>query len=232
MNMSTLSKSLVVLAALGLSQALCYGKTIVNTNFAKGSFTKLGWRPTGSWDIFKYKVAKNNPGRVARYPANPPSDGTLTKKFSVIKNPKSLRLSVDLGWGWGNANQGSDAAGFMLLDSQGNGYAFAVHRTVASWSVQWAKVTNFVPPAQWNWAPMAISATIPSILAGGGLQHVVVTRDAKGQWTFSSKHWNEGKGAKVSFTDTTTTAFDRIVLFGWKNFDDECYNHVLLKVSK
>lgn len=232
MNVPTLSKTFFILIALGCSHALCQAKTIINNSFSKGTFTKLGWKPAGQWDIFKYKASKHNPGWVARFSANTPSAGTLTKKFLAVKNPKHLTLSVDLGWGWGNANQGSDAAGFMLLNSNGNGYAFAVHRTIATWAVQWAKVTNDVPPATWNWAPKSINATIKPILSGGGLQHVVVTRNAAGKWTFSSKHWNTGKGAKVAFRDNTTKSFSKIVLFGWKNFDDECYNHITLMVAK
>ena len=233
MKVLTIIRPLFVLVVLGLGQSLCQGKTMVNTTFSpKNTFAKLGWKPAGAWNIFKYKTSKKNPGWLARFPANPPSDGTLTKKFPVVKNPRQLTLSVDLGWGWGASNQSSDADGFMLVNAQGNGYAFAVHRTQATWAVQWAKVVNYVAPAQWNWSPRTIDAGIPSVLDGGGLEHVVVTRNAKGHWAFSCKTWNNNAGGKVTFKSTATQSFSKIILLGWKNFDDEVYNHVVLKVKK
>ena len=233
MKRSNLSKTLMVILTLSVAPALCHAKTIVHTNFgSKRTFAALGWRPAGNWNIFKYKVAKNNPGWVARYPANPPANGTLTYKFKAVKNPKKLLLSVDVGWGWGGANMGSDSVGFQLLDSQGNGYVFVVCRTIAGWAVQWGKVANFVSPATLNWAPKPIDATIPSILDGGGMEHLEVTRTADGHWVFSSKDWNKGAGGKFAFTDTTTTSFSRIVLLGTTNVDDQDYNNVVLKVVK
>lgn len=233
MKLPNMVQLFFVLSAMVLGSSLCHAKTIVNSTFSpKNSFAKLGWKPTGNWDIFKYKTSKHNPGWVARFPANPPSDGTLTKKFPAVKNPKQLTLSVDLGWGWGAADQGSDADGFMLVDAHGNGYAFAVHRYHAGWAVQWAKVVNYVAPAQWNWSPRSIEAGNPSVLDGGGLEHVVVRRSATGHWTFSCKTWNNGAGGKVTFKSTTTTSFSKIILLGWKNFDDQVYNHVVLKVKK
>ena len=76
-------------------------QTIVDSDFSKGDFAKLGWTVNGAWDVYKYPEAANNPGYVARFAANKP-DGSLTKRFAPIKNPSKLTLSLAYGWGWGD----------------------------------------------------------------------------------------------------------------------------------
>lgn len=201
---------------------------VIDADFGRGDFRALGWEAKGDWDITRYPAElTNSPGAVARFAANKP-DGTLTKTFPEVKNPARLRLALDYGWGWGDAGQGADSAAFMLLDAAGNGYHFKIHRTKAKWAVQWARVAGGTPAKDHVWAPADIDASHKAVRDGGGLARVEIARDAAGNWTVGSRNWNGGGGGLVTFADTTTTAFSRLVLVGTKNFDEQLYNRVVL----
>lgn len=220
---------LVVLT--GFVPANCLAQTFIDSDFSKGDFAALGWKTKGEWDVFMYpKEAANNPGLVARFPANKP-ESSLTKTFDEIKNPKKLTLSLDYGWGWGAAGQADDSVSFMLLDPKGNGYIFVVHRTKATWAAQWAKVANEMPPKDKTWAPAEIDATHAAVRDGGGLSRLTVTRVSDGTWTITNKDWNKGAGATVVFSDATTTSFSQLVLLGTKNFDDQVFNKIVLSTG-
>ncbi|MGD0090747.1 MAG: hypothetical protein ABSE73_12575 [Planctomycetota bacterium] len=201
------------------------------SEFSKGDFAALGWQVEGAWDIFDYKAGRNNPGSVARYPAHKPA-GKLTKIFDEAKDPKRLELSLDVGWGWGDAGQGSDAVEFLLLDAQGNGYVFHVGRANANWAVQWAAVQNNEVHGDRHWAPGTIDGSHPSVRDGGGLERVTVTREGDGSWTLASKEWNKGAGGSVKFNDKTTTSFSRVVLLGAEQFDEQVFNNIVLEITK
>jgi hypothetical protein len=224
----------MTLCALVLLPAVGRAQTIIRTDFATGDFESLDWKAEGGWKIFTYRTKLNNPGAVARYPANPPvdqPDGTLTKTFDEIKSPRKLVLSIDVGWGWGKANHGN-AVAFMLVDDDGNGYVFQTNRAKADWAAQWALVKEGRAPTQKTWATEPIDGTHASIMDGGGLEHLTVTRDVKGRWTFSCKDWNDGQGGSLEFTDTTTKSFTKLVLLGAHNIDDMAFNHIVLVVDK
>jgi hypothetical protein len=222
---------LVVLAAALLGQAPCLAQTVIDADFSRGDFAELGFKAKGDWDLFLYpKKAANNPGRVARFGANKP-DGSLTKSFSEVKTPQSLALSLDYGWGWGDATQGADSISFMLLDGKDNGYAFKVHRCKAKWAVQWGRVAGGTPAKDMTWAPEDIDASHASVRDGGGLSRLTVERQPDGTWTVACKDWNKGAGAAVTFLDTTTSSFSRLVLLGTKNFDEQAFGKVVLKVK-
>lgn len=226
---TTITSALFVAATL--FPTICLGQTAIDANFSRGGFAELGWRAKGDWDVFQYpKEAAHNPGPVARFAANKPS-GSLTKTFDEIKNPSYLSLSLDYGWGWGDANQPADSVAWMLLDSHGNGYAFEVHRCKAAWAVQWAKVAKGIPDKDKTWAREKIDATHRSIRDGGGLSRVVITRDPDGLWSIHGKDWNSGDGATVRFADTTTCSFSQLVLLGTENFDDQIFNRIVLIAS-
>jgi hypothetical protein len=209
----------------------CIAETIIDSDFSQGDFARLGWQPTGDWDVFQYpKDAANIPGSLARFPANKKPDGSLTKRFKEIRNPSKLTLSLDYGWGWGDANQPADSVAFMLLDAEGDGYAFEVHRCRATWAVQWATVTGGTPAKDKTWAREEIDATHGSVRDGGGLSRLTITREADGSWTFGSRDWNQGAGAAVRFSEATTTSFSQLVLLGTHNFDDQLFNKIVLDV--
>ncbi len=127
-------------------------KPLIDTDFSRGDFAALGWKASGAWDVFTYpKTTANNPGAVARFPANKP-DGSLAKTFAEVRNPRRLQLALDYGWGWGDASQPADGVAFMLLDARGNGYVFEVHRCKARWAVQWARVADGTPAKEKIWA--------------------------------------------------------------------------------
>jgi hypothetical protein len=206
-------------------------ETVIDADFSRGSFAALGWKAKGGWDVFTYpRTIPNNPGAVARLPANKP-DGTLTKTFQEVRNPRKLTLSCDYGWGWGDDAQGADSISFMLLDVKGNGYVFKVHRCKAKWAVQWGKVAGNTPARDTTWASEEIDASHASVRTGGGLSRLTITREADASWSITSKDWNKGAGARVRFTDTTTTSFSRLVLLGTRNFDDQLFNKIVLKRS-
>jgi hypothetical protein len=224
-----------ILKAIGLTIAAGFaatpglGETIVNTDFSRGDFAAQGWKVKGGWDVYQYpKEIANNPGAVARLAARKGS-GSLTKTFAEVRNPGKLTLSLDYGWGWGDAVQAADAIAFMLLDDRGNGYVFEVHRCKAEWAVQWARVANETLPGGRNWAAEEIDASHPSVRTGGGLSRLTLTRDSDAVWTIGSKNWNKGTGATVKFLDATTRSFSRLVLLGTENFDDQLFNHIVLE---
>ncbi len=203
---------------------------VIDSDFSKGGFAALGWEARGAWDVFTHppKTA-NDPGPVARFPANK-GDGSLTKSFPEARFPPKLVLSLDYGWGWGDATQGADSVAFMLLDGKGNGYLFKVHRTKARWAVQWGKVASGALPKATTWAPVEIDASHRSVRTGGGLCRLTVAREADGAWTVTGRDWNGGAGATVRFADTTTNSFSRLVLLGTRNFDDQLFNKVVLRL--
>jgi hypothetical protein len=203
---------------------------LVDADFARGNFAALGWEAKGGWDAFTYTPKPaNDPGPVARLPANKP-EGTLTKTFPEVRNPRRLHLSLEYGWGWGDATQPADAVSFMLLDAGGNGYLFEVHRCKARWAVQWVRVAGGTPAKDHTWAAEEIDASHKSVRDGGGLARLTATREADGSWRVASPDWNGGAGGSVRFADAATTAFSRLVLVGTKNFDDQLFNKVVLTV--
>src|SRR5258708_30274583 len=144
---------------VGSAVTTCFAQTVIDADFSRGDLAALDWKAKGDWGVFTYpKESANNPGAVARFAANKP-EGSLTRTFAEIKNPKKVTLSLDYGWGWGDAGQGADAVSFMLLDSRGNGYVFEVHRVKATWAVQWARVAEGIPHNEKTWASEAIDAT-------------------------------------------------------------------------
>lgn len=216
-------------AFLTINQDSILAQTVIDSDFSQGSFDKLGWKVQGAWDVYKYpQEAKNNPGPLARFAANRP-DGSLTHSFDEVLDPRELVLSLEYGWGWGDAGQASDGASFMLLNSKGDGYLFRFHRVKARWAVQWAKVVDRVLPKDTVWATEEIDATNPSVRDGGGLIRLRITRDAGGHWMISSRDWNRGTGDAVFFTDLTTTSFSQLVLLGTQNSDEQLFNKVKLE---
>lgn len=206
----------------------CRAETLIDADFSRGSFAALDWKDAGDWDVFTYpNQPAKNPGPVARFAANKP-DGSLTKSFPEVSNPAKLSLSLDYGWGWGEAGQAADMVSFRLLDPAGNGYVFEIHRTRAKWAVQWGRVAKGQPSDEKHWAAEEIDATHAAVRDGGGLSRLTVTRDADGSWTIADKDWNRGAGARVTFTDSTTTSFSQLVLVGNRNFDEQVFNRIVL----
>ena len=215
-----------------LAHGAAGARPVVDSDFSKAEFAGDGWTVAGGWDVFTYpKEAAKNPGPVARFPANQPGDGALTRSFAEVSDPDLLVLSLDYGWGWGDAKQGADSVSFMLLDGTGDGYVFVVHRTKATWAVQWGKVSKGARAKETTWAPAEIDASHAAVRDGGGLSRLTVVREAGGTWTIGSRDWNGGAGGAVRFADATTKVFSRLVLVGTKNFDDQVFGRVVLAVS-
>src|SRR5579884_605549 len=231
MRAALIARLVMVFVILGLGRTICSAQTVINTDFSKEDFAALGWKAKGGWDVFQYpKEAANNPGLVARFAANKPA-GSLTKNFAEVKNPKKLTLSLDYGWGWGDAGQAADVVSFMLLDAKGDGYLFEVHRAKAKWAVQWGKVINSAPAKDRVWAREDIDATHAAVRDGGGLCRLTITREGDGTWIITSKDWNKGAGASMRFIDTTTTSFSHLVLLGTPNFDEQLFNKIVLDLQ-
>ena len=205
---------------------------VFSTDFSKGTFDALGWTVKGDWTIADYGADKpglaNNPGPVAKFPAKGTTDGTLTKTFGTIANPSSLTLTFDAGYGWG-AKDHSQSLQVMLLDADGNGYVFDIHRANMTWGAQWAPVAKYVHSDTLNWAPAAIDTTQPAVVNGGGLRTFTITRDSSGKWTFDSAGWT---GGPLIFTDTTTSSFSQVVLSASPNTDDLLFGKIKLEASK
>jgi hypothetical protein len=232
MKAASMARAVVLLVLAGVAPARCPAQTVIDSDFSKGDFASQGWKAEGAWDIFRYpNDSPDNPGRVARFAANKPS-GSLTKNFAALNNPHQLKLSLEYGWGWGEVGQGADSISFMLLDDKGDGYAFEVHRTKATWAVQWGKVTGGVPANEKTWASQEIDATASSLHDGGKLSRLTISREGHGGWRIAGPDWNKGAGATVLFTDATTSSFSRLVLMGTQNFDEQVFNKVVLTVPE
>ena len=190
MTLKQIAISVVSCLATLLAQTACQAKTIIDSDFSKGDFASLIWKVKGDWDVFHYPNGPaHNPGRVARLAANTP-DGSLTREFAEIKNPQSLTLSLEYGWGWGDAGQAADSISCMLLDPRGDGYIFEVHRCKAKWAVQWGTVNDGRPREGRNWAAEEIDASQAAVRDGGGMSRLTISRESDGTWVFSSKDFN------------------------------------------
>lgn len=202
-----------------------------STDFSKGAPTELGWEVKGDWAPIDYGANKpdlaKNPGTVVKFAANGKTAGTLTKKFDTITNPGSLTLTFDAGFGWGNAKH-VQSFQVMLLDADGNGYVFDVHRANATWGAQWGSVTKYGYNEPLNWASAPIDATQDSVTHGAGLRTFTITRDASGKWTFNGDGWT---GGPLTFTDTATTSFSQVVLRGFPNTDEIVFGKVKLETG-
>ena len=205
---------------------------IFNTDFSKDTFEALGWTPKGDWTIVDYAADSpaiaNKPGPVAKFAANGTTVGTLTKKFNGISNPSKLTLTFDAGYGWG-AKDHVQAIDVMLLDADGNGYLFSVHRASATWGVQWDKVTKYGHNEQLNFARSVVDTTQASVREGGGLRTFTITRDESGDWTFDGAGWT---GGPLTFTDSDITSFSQVVLCGSPNNDEILFNKIKLEAAK
>lgn len=218
----------LVIVALAISVTPSRAQTLVESDFAKGDFNALGWQVKGDWDVYRVPAeVPNPPGTVARFAANKP-DGSLSKSFAEVTGDKTLSLALDYGWGWGTADQGSDAVSFMLVDAKDDGYYFEIHRCKANWAVQWATVARGVVAKEHHWAPVEIDASYKAVRDGGGLARLSVTRAPGGQWKIGSANWNKGAGAAVEFSDSTTTTLSKVVLLGTQNFDEQIFNKVVV----
>lgn len=230
MPYATTLVGLLIFAQAACTTRPAAAKILIHADFAKGNFADLGWEPAGAWDVFTYATETGkNVGPVARFAANAP-DGTLSKSFDEVESPKKLVLSLDYGWGWGDATQPADSVGLMLLNAQDQGYVFEIHRCKATWAVQWARVEGGRLPNDKTWSREEIDASHPAIRSGGGLCRLTITREAAGNWCLACGEWNSGKGAEVRFSDGATTSFSKVVLLGTRNFDEQVYNRVVMEV--
>jgi hypothetical protein len=205
---------------------------IFASDFSKATVEESGWTPKGDWKVKDYATvnagAPNNPGPVAVFAAGGKTVGTLTKKFDAASNPASLTLTFDAGFGWG-AKEHVQSFQVMLLDADGNGYVFDVHRANATWGAQWATVSDYGYDEPLRWAPAAIDTTQESVMGGGGLRAFTITRDVGGNWTFDGAGWT---GGPLKFTDTTTSSFSQVVLRGLPNTDEVLFGKVKLEAGK
>lgn len=218
--------------------SVCHGDEIFNTKITdSSSLDSLGWTNTGqSWSLFNYESLKadltNNPGLVLRFRGGGTEKGLLIKKFPTLSNPLNLTLTFDAGWGWGGDSVGGDTVSVLLLDDKGNGYIFAFHRIKAKWAAQWGLVSeNELPTSdKMHWSPFEIDATQPSVLNGGGLQTVTITRKKGGDWKFGGAKWKGG--TPFEFSDKTTSSFTQVVLYGTPNINDILFANIKLDVTK
>jgi hypothetical protein len=210
---------------------------VFNSDFSKGTFDHLGWETKGTnWTIQDFTEQKpglaNSPGPCAFFGAYKPTDTQLLiHKFPAVMKPQNLTLTFDAGWAWGIKAQGADAFQVFILDDDGNGYDFEVHRTNASWAAQWAKVAKYAVSTKPVWGNVAIDATQTAILDGGGLQTFTITRDQHGAWSLSGAKWTGATPFQFVDEDRTTETFSQVALVGSTNFDGVAFNNVHLVVT-
>lgn len=226
-------RSVLVLCALSLGQFWATSlraaeEVVFKADFSSEDLAAEGWNIVGDWKVVTYECPeKTNPGPVVRFAARKPP-GLLSHSFSPVRDPRKLALSLNYGWGWGDAGQAADSSSFMLLDDRGAGYLFRIHRCDANWAVQWGRVENRKVVGETTWAPSAIDARHPAVRDGGGLVPLTVTREQGGAWTLSSPSWNVGRGGSVTFNDATTSTFSQLVFVGTENFDEQVFDRIEL----
>ncbi len=223
----------VFISCLFLYAGLVGGRAddIFDTDFSTGTFAALGWTVVGPWSIGVPVETDPNPasnGAVAKFAPTGDAVGTLTKKFEAIANPSALTLNFEGGYGWGTRDH-SQALQVMLLNSDGNGYIFDIHRASATWGAQWTRVTNYGYNDPMTWSEASIDTTQLSVRDNGELRKFTITRDAQGNWTFNGEGW---AGGPLTFTDTTVTTFSQVVLRGTPNTDELFFNKIKLTADK
>jgi len=227
LRLFTLASCLLFLGGLSAARA----GEVFSSDFSKGTFDALGWAVKGDWSIMDYADKKpdlaKNPGPVAVFAANGKTSGSLTKKFDATAGSGALTLTFDAGFGWGNKSHVQKFQ-VMLLDADGNGYVFDVHRTKATWGAQWENVTKNGYNDPLHWAHTPIDTTQEAVVNGAGLRTFTVTRGATGNWTFNGDGWT---GGPLTFTDATTTSFSQVVLCGFPNTDEIVFGKVKLETS-
>jgi len=119
----------------------------------------------------------------------------------------------------------------MLVDDDGNGYVFNVHRAKETWAAQWGKVAKYVMPDHLNWSPAVIDATQTSVVDDGGLQTFTIKRDANGAWQFSGEKWTGATPFAFTEPAVSTSTFSQVVIVGKPNTDDLVFNHIHLEAS-
>ena len=220
-----LASSVLLLGASSFARA----GEVFSTDFGKGTIDSQGYVAKGDWSVVDYIIVKsgitNNPGPVAKWPANGQTIGVLTKKFASTTG--AFKLTFDAGYGWGGKDHPQNLS-VMLLDDKGNGYIFVCMRASATWAAQYGNVTKYGYNDPLDWAASSVDTTQKSIVDGGGLRTFTVTRDATGKWTFNGDGWS---GGPVTFTDTTTSAFTQIQLRGSANSDDIAFGKVKLEAD-
>ena len=202
---------------------------VFHSDFGSQTFDTAGWTSKAAlWKVHDMATdkpdLKNDPGSVAFFPATPKDyKGTdlLVRKFPTATE---LTLTFDAGWGWGSADQGADGLGIMLLDDDGNGYLFELHRAKAKWGAQWAVVTKYVH-GKMNFASDVVDGTQAAVVDGGGLQTFTIKKVGNTAWTFGRSDW----AAPLSFADTTTMNFTQVALVGGPNFDCQLFNKIKLE---
>ncbi len=233
MKMSWLFAALAVFFAA----SICKGDPVFRSKLTTATTLKSsGWSNKGeAWTLYDYGKAKaglaNNPGFVFRFVGRGWNVGTLVRKFPTLTNPSNLTLTFDAGWGWGAADNGGDVFAVMLLDENGDGYAFEIHRASAEWAAQWGLVKGNAYPAKGTMhvASHKVDATQAAVLDGGGLQTFTITRKGNGDWSLSGVKWAEGTAA--TFSDTTTTSFSQVVLYGSPNVNDIVFANIKLEAD-
>jgi hypothetical protein len=210
---------------------------IFNSDFSQGTFDHLGWVDKGeNWNITDFTEQKpglkNSPGPSAYFGAYKGDDKQLLiHKFPAAMKPQDLTLTFDAGWAWGQKDQGADAFQVFILDDNGNGYDFEVHRTNAAWAAQWALVTAYKISNKEAWGTAAIDATQAAVLDGGGLQTFTIKRDSHGSWSLSGANWTGATPYEFVDVDRTTDTFSQVALVGGKNFDGLVFNKIKLEIT-
>jgi hypothetical protein len=245
---SILGSLLVGAVAFLVSAEKSSADTILDTDFANGSFSQLGYTPytvnndgttdtVGSWS--EYDASAYNAGTVALYDGRSNDNGSLTTTFSTLSGSAPLTLDFDAGWlRVGAGGDSTTALGVELLDSNGNGYAFEDHNADAAFGAGWALVTDYTI-GSFNFSDID---TAQSGLAGGGsLEGFTITRDANGDFTWTSSAFSDGPASngntptdELTFTDTTTTSFDQLALLGppnVNNYGGPVYNDIVLDAT-
>jgi hypothetical protein len=230
MKYNRIASLFAAVATMALSQTVANAQPLLEADFSKGDFTAQGWTPKGSWTIIDYGAdkpdLKNNPGPVAKFAAGGKTAGTLTHAIPATKGG-AFTLTFDAGYGWGSPTH-SQSLQVMLVDDNGNGYAFDAHRAKATWGVQWALVSAYGYNNPMTWASAPIDTTQGSIVAGSGLRTFTISRDASGSFEFNGDGW---VGGPLKFTDTTTTSFTQIVLRGGPNTDEIVFGKLKLETK-
>lgn len=211
--------SIAALSAFSSAEA----NVIVNGTFD----TDLsGWTATGQNDAtWSRNDYMGNIGSVAQFnPGSPVTNGgTLTQSFVSQASP--IKLTFDATWLYGPDAYSASSLGVMLLDDNGNGYAFFDRRNSAEgYGVIWNTVTGGVLSTN---NLVNVNTSQPAASTTGYLGSFTLTNDAVGNWTFGASFLVPGPNGLVPSSWSTTistgdavTSFTQLSLMGNSGADN------------
>lgn len=215
--------SLASVAAMG-SFPSARANVITNGTFDAGltGWTAVTDGVNASWTTVDYGA--ESIGQVAQFQATNPVTvgGSLRQSFIEIASP--ITLTFDGNWMYGVNENPTCSAGVMLLDANGDGYAFYNRRNGIGYGVIWKSVVNGVVGVEND---INVDTSQLAASGGGRVGSFSLISDGEGNWNFSGSvlyavnpnvpgTWTTGSFS----TGTAVTSFSQLWLLAEPGADN------------